>query len=100
MEAWILIALYVVLLVVLQFLIYRYLRADGGAALGGTGFLDGSPREEAELYNGTTPPRERARAAEARSEGGEDGVMTCPHCGSTNGRTYTYCWNCIGLIGR
>ena len=100
MEAWILIGLYVLLLVVLQFLIYQYLRADGEATFSGPTLLKGTPREEAEIYNGTTPSREYARTAEAGEAGDAAGVRQCPHCGNTNGRAYTYCWNCIGLVGR
>ena len=101
MEAWILIGLYVLLLVLLQFLIYQYLRADGEATFSGSTLLEGAPGEETDLYNGTTPPREYARAAEAGGERGDaDGVRRCPHCGSTNGRAYTYCRNCVGLVGR
>lgn len=100
MEAWILIGLYVLLLVVLQVVIYGYLRTDGERTLGGRSLLDGPAREEAEFYNGTTPPREYARSAETGGETGDSGVMRCPHCGSATERAYTYCWNCIGLVGR
>ncbi|PSP78101.1 hypothetical protein BRC81_08625 [Halobacteriales archaeon QS_1_68_20] len=111
MNAWELVVAYLVVFVLLQFLIYRYVGSDD----------DGSPRRWGQVPNAEAGPptdpsvdREspvdrdaldrttRADHLDEAAHADVDGGRRCPTCGVRNESepVYEYCRHCGGRLGR
>lgn len=107
MDAWELVVVYLAVFVLLQFLIYRYVRNDDD---------DGSPRRWGQVPNAEAGPSRDSQvdreypvdvashaerldeAVHADVEGGR----RCPTCGARNEAepAFEYCRHCGGRLGR
>jgi len=97
MSAWAFVVLYLAAFVLLQFVIYRYLRDH---------------REEESRMAVSRPPNadrgagwdadgnDRRRVQETIEREGDQAVRRCPSCGATNepGGPYTFCRNCAARL--
>jgi len=82
--AWLWVVLYVLVFVVIQLLLYRYLQRGEGPAV---------EHAAPDYGEGETAPQRPAKAAVETDE--PDGIR-CPHCGELNDReaSYTFCREC------
>lgn len=95
MDVWVLIIAYTLLVIVSQFLIYRYLHGKDGSVVGAFAG-DGTPAEEGQIRQ-ITAFRESAHSE--RGDEDDDDARQCPQCGAANEPTYTFCRNCVNHLG-
>jgi hypothetical protein len=90
MGVWGWIVLYLLLFVLLQLLIYRYLRSDEDAPLFSSTAPNGDPAAIEEFTN-----LDDRTHVEDRGRSDDPSVVVCPRCGTENETGFTYCRNCV-----
>lgn len=97
MSAWTFVVLYLAAFVLLQFVVYRYLRdhrdEESRVAVSRPPNADRGGGHEADGH-------ERRRVQETVERQDDETFRRCPSCGSTNDPdgTYTYCRNCAARL--
>lgn len=100
MDVWVWIVLYVLVFALFQLLVYRYFHDDDGASVSNP---SGDPSQFGRPQDGHRLPRSAERTADdgqSDDSGSDDGasVRRCPHCGTENDRSFTYCRNCVSPL--
>lgn len=100
MGVWEFVVVYLVVFVLLQFAVYRYLRRGD----------DGTPHALGHLPNAepggvdersADGRRARGRSGDLPADGLDGDVRRCPRCGAANegDQEFTFCRNCAGRLG-